>query len=152
MKQKKVFTISSGGFVAIEKDLKWNSIFQSQPKNEFYKRSFRKDATLTSWTIFSSQKGIFSTAGTLLWQEKSVLLFRVASFRSDFLQNTYFSNFFKVLIVRGNEKSSFKNWWHSIGDHIKFLNNLGSLEELRCVDLCALCYLERRRKLTISGF
>ena len=39
-----------------------------------------------------------------------------------------------------------------IGDHIKFLNNLGSLEELRCVDLCALCYLERRRNKWILKF
>ena len=31
------------------------------------KKSHRKDATLTSWTLLSSQKGACSTAGTILW-------------------------------------------------------------------------------------
>ena len=56
----------------------------------FCKKSLRKNATLTSWTLFSSQKGTCSNVKLPFCEEKSVQLVRVAFFRSDFLQNPYF--------------------------------------------------------------
>ena len=44
------------------------------------------------WTLFSSQKGTCSTIQVPFCEEKSVQLFRVAFFWSDFLQNPYFSS------------------------------------------------------------
>ena len=59
-------------------------------KYGFCKKSPRKDATLTSWTLLAS---LFSR-WALIWKKseaKSVQLVRVAFFRGDFLQNPYFS-------------------------------------------------------------
>ena len=56
------------------------------------KKSLRKNATLNSWTLFSSQRGtciVLQVPSCFLWK-KRVQLFRVAFFRSDFLQNPYF--------------------------------------------------------------
>ena len=61
--------------------------FEYLLKYGFFKKSFRKKATLTSCTLFPSQKG---TCILPFCEEKSVQLVRVAFFRSDFLQNPYY--------------------------------------------------------------
>ena len=61
-------------------------------KYEFCKKSLRKNAPLNSWTLFSSQKGTCTVLRVPFCEEKSVQLFRVAYFGSDFLQNPYFSS------------------------------------------------------------
>ena len=62
--------------ISTDLDKKWEKIVL---KYGFYKKSLRKDAPLTSWTLFSS-----------LFFQISVQLVRGASFRGDFLQNLYF--------------------------------------------------------------
>ena len=66
-------------------------------KYGFCKKALWKNATLISWTHFSSQKGTCSTIQVPFCDEKSVQLFRVAFFRSDFLQNPYFSSRFDLI-------------------------------------------------------
>ena len=69
-------------------------VLMNQLKYGFYKKSLRKDAPLTSWTLFSS---LFFQISTDIWkksEEKSVQLVWGASFRVDFLQNPYFTLFF----------------------------------------------------------
>ena len=62
-------------------------------KYGFCKKSLRKNETLTSWTLlahFFSRSALISTDLEKKWA-KSVQLFRVSFFLSDFLQNPYFS-------------------------------------------------------------
>ena len=47
---------------------------------DFVRIHIGKNATLNSWTLFSSQKGTCSTIQVPLCEEKSVQLFRVAFF------------------------------------------------------------------------
>ena len=49
-------------------------------KYGFCKKSLRKNASLTSWTLFSSQKGTCSIIQVPFCEEKSVQLVRVAFF------------------------------------------------------------------------
>ena len=62
---------------------------------DFVRSHFGINATLTSWTIFFSQKipaAVLTKYTGTLCEEQSVQLVRVVFLRSDFLQKPYFKN------------------------------------------------------------